>query len=229
MIQNSYPIACPLTLRETTMTGIRKAWRFSRDRIAIRLAEFDTLWKNGSEEMLFAELAFCLMTPQSKALNCWAAVKNLYAKGLLLNGNADRIAPALSGVRFHNTKAARIVLARRQFMRSGRLAIREKIGSFDSIYAARDWFVANVLGLGYKEASHFLRNIGFYEKICILDRHILRNLKAFGVIDEIPSSLQRQRYIAVERKMQRFAKELKMPASHLDLLLWCRETGAIFK
>jgi len=43
-----------------------------------------------------------------------------------------------------------------------------------------EWLVKNLTGLGYKEAGHFLRNIGS-GKIAILDRHILRNLHALAL------------------------------------------------
>jgi N-glycosylase/DNA lyase len=35
-----------------------------------------------------------------------------------------------------------------------------------------------------KEASHFLRNIGFTE-IAVIDRHILKHLKAEGLVRKI--------------------------------------------
>lgn len=229
-LHNSYPIGCgTLIVRNPTVNGIRAAWRATKEQLERRLNEFSALRKSGTDENLFAELAFCLMTPQSKALNCWAAVKRLYAKGLLFNGAASRISRELAGVRFHNTKAARIVLARHQFTANGKLAIRRKIDEFPDIYAARDWFVENVMGLGYKEASHFLRNIGYFNDICILDRHILRNLKTYGVLDDIPSSLPRHKYLAIEQMMKDFARRINIPVSQLDLLLWCRETGEIFK
>ena len=61
----------------------------------------------------------------------------------------------------------------------------------------RAWLVREVKGLGWKEASHFLRNIGFRD-LAILDRHILRNLRRHGVIRTIPASLPEKRYLAIE-------------------------------
>ena len=87
----------------------------------------------------------------------------------------------------------------------------------------------NLTGLGYKEAGHFLRNIGFGERIAILDRHILKNLYSLGVIEEIPASLSGKKYLDIEKKMADFSKEMHIPLSHLDLLLWSKETGEIFK
>ena len=51
--------------------------------------------------------------------------------------------------------------------------------------ALRNFIAENVKGYGLKEASHFLRNIGKSDnQIAILDRHILRNLKALDIIEE---------------------------------------------
>jgi len=229
-LQHSYGIACGTCIpRDATIDCLRKTWRLLRDKIRLRLDEFRQVWLDGSEENIFAELAFCLFTPQSKARNCWSAVNYLFTHNLLLAGNAGRISAHLQGVRFHHTKAARLVMARRQFTSNGVLNIRSAIEAHGNVCDTRDWLADNVLGIGYKEASHFLRNIGFYKQSAILDRHILRNLKRFGVIDEVPDTLTRRKYLAIEQQMKDFARSIKIPASGLDLLLWCRETGEIFK
>lgn len=85
------------------------------------------------------------------------------------------------------------------------------------------------MGLGYKEAGHFLRNVGLGEDLAILDRHILKNLVLLGVIDEVPASLTKRRYLEIERRMIEFSKKTGIPMGHLDLLLWSKETGEIFK
>ena len=59
--------------------------------------------------------------------------------------------------------------------------------------------------------------------------HILKNLKSLEVITEIPSSLSKKKYLEIEKKMRKFAKEINIPMNHLDLLLWYKETGEIFK
>jgi len=80
-----------------------------------------------------------------------------------------------------------------------------------------------------KEASHFLRNIGLGKDLAILDRHILKNLKEYGVINEIPKSITKKVYIAIEDKMREFSKRINIPMDELDLLFWSKETGIIFK
>ncbi|AET64218.1 N-glycosylase/DNA lyase [Methanothrix harundinacea] len=201
----------------------------TKEEIAGRLADFRRIWAAGSDEDLFAELAFCLLTPQSRARVCWPAVERLRGCGLLFCGTAGEVEGELERVRFAETKAGRIVAARRQFTRNGRLAIRAVLEGFADPRAAREWLVGNVSGLGYKEAGHFLRNIGLAEELAILDRHILKNLVILGVIDEIPKSLTRKRYLEIERRMMEFSQKTGIPMGHLDLLLWSKETGEIFK
>jgi N-glycosylase/DNA lyase len=83
--------------------------------------------------------------------------------------------------------------------------------------------------LGYKEASHFLRNIGFGENLAILDRHILKNLVLLGVIESIPKGIIKNKYLEIEEKMAKLSKKIDVPMSHLDIVLWYKETGEIFK
>ena len=92
----------------------------------------------------------------------------------------------------------------------------------------RAWLVANVKGLGLKEASHFLRNIGRRD-LAILDRHILKNLRYHGLLRTLPRTLNVRRYLATERRFRCFAAEVGIPMDELDLLFWSRETGQILK
>ena len=189
-----------------------------------RLDEFRSLLERGDEESLFAEMVFCIFTPQSNARSCWEAVERLCSKNLLLKGDAPLVARHLKGVRFHHTKARRAVQARKRFSLF-LLQLRKTTHAQD----LRQWLVKNIPGLGYKEASHFLRNIGFGEDLAILDRHIMRNLREFGIIPVIPSSISRKTYLEMEEKMKRWAEQIHIPLSHLDLVLWFREKKEIFK
>ena len=200
-----------------------------QDEIESRLAEFDRIRKIGDDKSIFAELVFCILTPQSKARVCWAAVENLLDKNLLLKGESDQILGELHGVRFKYKKSEYVVEARDKLSIDGKIAIKSRISRFSDVCDAREWLVRNVKGIGYKEASHFLRNIGFGENLAILDRHILKNLRSLGVIEEIPDSLSRRRYLEIEMGMMEFADRVKIPMSHLDLVMWYNEAGEVFK
>jgi len=195
----------------------------------MRLGEFRRAWEEGDDESVFRELVFCLLTPQSKARSCWAAVESLTCQGLVMEGRPEEIHPLLKGVRFKYRKSQYICLARETFSPDGTLAIKAMISSQGSPAEVRDWLVNNVLGMGYKEASHFLRNIGLGEDLSILDRHILKNLARLKVIDEIPATLSGKAYLRIEDQMRFFARRIGVPLDHLDLVLWYRQAGEIFK
>jgi N-glycosylase/DNA lyase len=200
-----------------------------RPQIEERLRDFERVGRDATDEELFAELAFCLLTPQSKARYCWAAVCRLADGKLLLCGQPGRISARLAGVRFHNNKARYVAEAQRLFTVRGNLDVRSSIERDRDPKELREWLVANVNGLGHKEASHFLRNVGRGEGLAILDRHILRNMVALGALDEVPKALPAKRYVEVEGAFLDLARKLGIPPGHLDLLLWYMEAGEVFK
>ncbi|MFA4982428.1 MAG: N-glycosylase/DNA lyase [Candidatus Omnitrophota bacterium] len=194
-----------------------------------RLKGFSRLHK-GADEDIFQELCFCILTANANALHCDRAIKDVRNAGLLLKGRACQLKPKLKGrVRFHNKKADFIVLARNLFKRGKGVNIKGRLDFSDPI-AVREWLVDNIKGYGYKEASHFLRNIGLGKDIAILDRHILKNLKRYGVIGRVPASVgSRSVYLAIEDKMRDFSRRTGIPLAEMDLLFWSLQTGFIFK
>src|SRR3989344_612220 len=169
-----------------------------RDIIKNRLTYFKSVY-NEDEKRIFAELCFCLLTPQSKAKICDAAIQNLIKTGYLYTGSENDVKDYLIGVRFNNNKSRYIMEARSMFSdKNGKINIKEKIAEFKDHYALREWLVENVKGMAYKEAGHFMRNIGLFEEVTILDRHILRNLQKYNVIQEVPNPLTKKHYFDIE-------------------------------
>ena len=199
-----------------------------KEEIKNRLKDFSAVMEKTDEE-IFEELVFCLLTPQSKARICYSTVKKLKEKGLLFSGDEQSIRTWMAGVRFPNEKTKHVVAARDVFMNGSVVKIKEKLKLIDDSRELREWLVKNVNGLGYKEASHFLRNIGIGFDLAILDRHIIKNLKEHGVIEEVPKSLTPKKYIEFEKKMKEFSERIGIPMAELDLLFWSMETGEIFK
>lgn len=216
-----------------SISGLLGKYSEKKNAIRQRLAEFEKVLEKSDEE-LFAELCFCLFTPQSSAKKCDAAIRLLQQKSLLLNGTAIEIGKNISGVRFHNNKAKYLIEARNFF--STKTAKNSKSNKIDlkkflkgNSFELREFLVKNIKGLGFKEASHFLRNIGLGKNLAILDRHILKNLKQYGGISEIPKTIARKKYLELEKKMKNFSKKVKISLEELDLLFWSNETGEIFK
>jgi N-glycosylase/DNA lyase len=231
MKKNLIPISFLKTPTDnsSTVAGLKKFWKKVFPLISCREKHFDAVWKNATEEEIFAELVFCLFTPQSKAVLCWSAVNELFDKNMIFNSKDEDIAKVINKVRFRNNKAKYLVEARKLFTVDSKIKIKEKLKSFKNIYNLRKWLIDNIKGLGYKEAGHFLRNIGIGKDLAVLDRHILKNLKVYGAIKEMPEKFNIKTYLETEKQMQDFAKNIGIPMSHLDMLFWCKNTGGIFK
>lgn len=210
------------------INDLLKKYETRKTEIKKRLDEFRKT-KDMGDEIIFAELAFCLCTPQSKATTCWNAVQALVKNNLLYSGKKEQIKPFLNAVRFNENKSKYIVEARKLFFDDGKLNLRKLINSFDDVYELREWLAENVNGFGFKESSHFLRNIGIGNGLAILDIHILKNLKKYGVIEEVSKYLSKKKYLELENRMKKFAEDVGIPIDELDLLLWSEETGFVFK
>jgi len=217
------------TGRDRPIEEIRALYQAKRKEIRLRLEEFKGMWDKGTEEEIFAELVYCILTPMARGKMCSAAVDTMVRTGILFTGNRGRIERELIGARFIHKKSAYIVEAREKFLGDGSVCLKSILVLIDDGHKAREWLVRNVKGIGYKEASHFLRNIGFDQDLAILDRHIVRSLQFLGVIGEVPDSLSRRRYLDIEKKMMEFSRAVQIPMRYLDLVMWYKETGEIYK
>jgi Thermostable 8-oxoguanine DNA glycosylase len=108
--------------------------------------------------------------------------------------------------------------------------LRGRLDDFDCHLERRDWLVREkgIKGLGYKEASHYLRNIGL-RGYAILDKHILRCLTELKIIDDPKPPNTRSRYLTIEEKLKSLAETAKIDFDELDLVLWSMKTGIILK
>lgn len=192
-----------------------------KNQIRQRMADF----KSVPESEYFYELCFCLCTPQSKAANALVVIEKLKQFDFqnkkvnpirFLNDKSHYI-------RFHNQKAFNLIGMKKLFPEVIKI-LRRNIKPTEK----RLWLAENVKGLGMKESSHFMRNIG-YSNLAILDRHILKHLVACEVYKEIPNVSSRKNYLEVEKDFIKFSKKVKIPIDELDLLFWSNETGEILK
>ncbi len=198
---------------------IIKVYAEIKDKIEQKFFEFR---RRGKErDKVLEELVFCLLTPQSKAEVCWRATEGIISDKKI-SASSQRLLPYLSGIRFRKKKS--------QYIEAGVQRIIGEWAEFSRCLKeenkAREWLVKKIKGMGYKEASHFLRNIGHGENLAILDRHILKSLEGFGIKGDVKT---KSGYLDLEEKMRDFSMSLGIPLSHLDFVLWYMETGRIFK
>ncbi len=200
-----------------SVNKLKQEYSKRKSKIKQRLKDFSSV----PQKDYFYEFCFCLLTPQSSAYRCWDAVVGLKKDDFL---NKD-VHPKkhLGKVRFHNNKSKYLL----EWKDKHQKIITEIIKTKNS-YNLREFLVENIKGMGYKEASHFLRNIG-RRNLAILDRHILKNLVKYGAMKELPKSMAKKQYFEIEKKFMKFADKIGIPMDELDLLFWSMETGKVFK
>jgi N-glycosylase/DNA lyase len=194
------------------------------DLIKARMNEFKQIKKQNSNQTLFEELCFCLLTANYHAAGA-IRIQDSIGGGFTTFPEPKLVQRLKSlGYRFPNTRARYICLARHHFP-----YLKKLITLASDEFALRSWLTNNILGLGYKEASHFLRNVG-YTNLAIIDFHIIDLLVEHNLISRPKSkSLNKKQYLEIERKLVEVARAVDVPLGELDLYLWYLETGKILK
>lgn len=185
-----------------------------------RIKEFKELSKKSNDE-LFKELCFCILTAN---FNAEKSIKIQNEIGeCFLDDSEEELAKKLKnlGHRFPNTRTKYILESRKY------RELLEEIVQSNNSKKLREWIVNNVKGLGYKEASHFLRNIGF-DDLAIIDFHIVDILVKHNLIER-PKTLTKRKYLEIENLLKEIARKTDLSLGKLDLYLWYLETGKILK
>ncbi len=194
-----------------------------KDEVERRFEEFKQIGQNGDELDLFSELSFCVLTANWRAKGGIKAQKIITKEGFAYYSEKQLISKLREvGHRFPNTRSRYIVENRWIIGRLKNLLQKD-------ISESRRFLVENIKGIGWKEASHFLRNVG-REDVAILDKHIMRIIKNYNLVKEIPKpSWTEKKYTKFEKELRVLSKMVGEPLGKLDLYLWYMETGQIDK
>jgi len=191
-----------------------------------RVEEFIKM-KEADENKWFEELVFCILTANSSAKIGLKAIEKLKKEKALLEGPIEKVEEVLRkvGHRYAKKRAEYIILARKLIP-----GLKRRIISIKGINNKRMWLVQNVMGIGMKEASHFLRNVGYFD-VAIIDRHILKILSGYDIIDKTfnKRTLTIKRYLKIENILKKIAKSVDLKPGILDLYLWYMSTGKVLK
>jgi N-glycosylase/DNA lyase len=221
----------PRDQQPVTIDSLHAAHAARRNEIRARLREFRRVWRTASDQRLWEEMVYCIFTAGASAkmgLRSVEAIRPLLAAGP--QQAMTRALVAAGAHRFPNARPGYVVITRDYLQDSFSMRLRERLKSFRDPFERRDWLATEprIKGLGYKEASHFLRNIGF-QGYGILDKHIVRSLAELGVIDSPKPPTTRKRYLEIEARMRQFAGDVGIDFDELDLVLWSMKTGEVLK
>lgn len=199
-----------------------------------------------NREDVFYMLLFCLSVPQSKAVKVDKAISQLRDRDYYrCHLNQQKLFTIISGlVRFPRQKTLRIIEAKNMFLDTDFFHhLKEQYDQYVDVknmfhtqhptvvaylQETREWLVENVNGMGFKGASHFMRNTGM-GGLAILDVHILRALHERKVIPSAKPTLSPSVYRLIENKMIWYAGKVGISTDELDLLFWSLGTGHVFK
>lgn len=212
-----------------TIENIRKVHADRRTEIRRKISEFRSILKNGDNDRLWEEMVFCFFTGGCSArmgLNSIEAVRHL-----IRHGSHEELMNTLLGKHRYPRARSRYIVESREFLLEDcNLDLLSKLKAFNDHESRRDWLAKTkgIKGLGYKEASHYLRNIGF-KGYGILDKHILKCLSELGLIEEPKPPTNRSRYLETEMKLRELSSLIDIDFDELDLVLWSMKTGEILK
>jgi len=174
--------------------------------------------KNRDDEFLFGELCFCILTPQSRASAARQTINNLKKDGKLFTATKEELQKYLVNIRFPEKKVEYLLKARDIFPK-----IKERLNTDPLEF--REWLRKNVAGLGLKESSHFLRNIGIgFGVLTIMDIHVQNFMKNIGLHNFDTNKFSNKNYLELEKKFLELAKKINIPAEELDIAIWLHQS-----
>ncbi len=202
-------------------TDLKEIVKNSDPLIDLRVKEFILAGLSGKEK-LFSELCFCILAANTSA-EMGIRVMNSVNLDHFLYSDLETLRSELKKVscRFYNMRS--------KFIVDSRWIIDElpEIARTGDSMGTREYLAENLMGVGYKESSHFLRNVGKFE-CAILDKHILRMMNAWSGTD-LKASLSKKKYLEIEDAFIKMSDMLNMKPGVLDLYMWKMATGKVLK
>lgn len=193
------------------------------EEIRNQLLEFKETLQKADDLGIFHELSFCIL---SSGVGPQIAGQCMRAIGEKLgNGEEDELLGHIETIHKYAENASRYIVFTREYLKKEHgFLLKSLVSSFEDRVERRDFFAKNpgIKGLGYMQASHFLRNLGF-SGYAILDRNNLASLFELGIIGETKYPLTKKRYLETESLMTEAAHELGISLDEFDLLLWSRK------
>jgi N-glycosylase/DNA lyase len=194
-----------------------------------------------SEDELWEELCVCILSsnvPYELALSAFQYLRKnnlLSREWIITDPNAAKIiALELSKpiytprkkdgsnrkYRFPNVRAFNLVNAAKALY-GKKHSLCSILKSNASEREIRDFLAENIPGIGLKEASHFLRNIGYSDSLAIIDTHVIAFLLEVGALQKKNiNAVTPSVYLKLEKILQDLCYTMGLNLSILDIAIW---------
>jgi len=201
--------------------------------IANRVALADVV---STEKRLWWELSCCILSSQVPFELAAAAADAVQASGLLL-GPVPSDAALRSGItgvlqekldvngrerkyRFPAAKGRQLAACRLAVDRTAS-SLTALLGALVNPVDARLWLVDHAPGIGPKQASMFLRNIGVTYDLAVLDRHVVEYMALVGIDDGFVTKITTLAgYGKSEERLRAYANTQGFSVGLLDWAIW---------
>lgn len=188
-----------------------------------------TSWSGQSEDDDWRELVSCILGSRVRFEAAHAAVERMDDMRLLSSSRRtvrfdqyeqDTVTALSRGYPFYRMRANQIRRAA-EHLYGSRGSIRDLLDCASDVRGARRLLVAEVSGLGPKQASLFLRNIGYAKHVAILDTHVLTYMSWVGLTDAPLKSVSTVRkYETLEDSFIKHACSFGCTPGQFDLAVW---------
>jgi len=195
-----------------------------------------------SEYSLRKELVACILGSQVRYEMAYTALERIEKAGLLtdewwckVEDNFEtKVFEVLSGYTHqnHDNWCYRFPKARAHQLAKAQNAIARR-SLFEWLFNnsdpknIREQLIVDIAGIGPKQASMFLRNIGISYDLAILDTHVLRFMKIQNILCQEHMNIGTLlAYERTERVVKNYANSLGYPVGYLDLAIWATMRAA---
>ncbi|MEG3639254.1 8-oxoguanine DNA glycosylase [Magnetococcus sp. PR-3] len=194
--------------------------------------------KTIQEQQLWWDLSSCVLSSQVPYTLATAAADRIGDSGILStysNKDTEQVRCVLSELLHsplkvgNKTRKYRFPDLRAKQLADAWTVIQEEGGSLKRIidtksadpWALRKWLVSRIPGLGPKQASMFLRNVGASYDLAVLDRHVLNYMSAIGLANKALHSIgSLSAYRKQEHVLEKHAEEFGYPVGMVDWAIW---------
>lgn len=198
-------------------------------------------WEDLGEDGLWRELVACILGSRVRYEVAYSAVERMETANLFSNTRSltncsnykKDILSALSesngsedvcGIQnrypFPRVRASQISLAAETLYSSGG-TIRGLLEKARDERELRRHFALNVAGLGPKQASLFLRNIGYAAQVAVLDVHVLTYMDWVGLTKSLVRAVRTiHQYEMLEDAFVEHSRSSGFPPDRFDLAVW---------
>jgi N-glycosylase/DNA lyase len=216
-----------------------------REMVAIRRESVN--WESLREQTLWYELVACLLGSGVRFEDAVCATRRLKRSGVLRSHDCGRSLPqfekrvaevlvapctrndgCIGRYRFPRRRAELVRMAASAIYSSGR-SLRALLKNAKDSRHAREVLVSTVPGIGPKQASLFLRNVGFADDLAILDVHVLRYLSwmSGATLGRRPNMSNLRRYERHEKRLSHYAREANVAVGDMDVAVWVTARVAV--